>query len=124
VPGSTRLHTHPDASLDEKNFDLHLVSARAKEPLSLLQKIRRKEYDDPATEFTDRLGVRVITYYAEDVDPVVETLKNALRIDDPWSDDKRVALALREFGYRSVHLLAQIPLDGLEDEPTRLLGTE
>jgi len=110
--------------LMDRNFDLHLVSARAKTPLSLLQKLRRKGYADPKDELTDRVGVRVITYYESDVDPVVAELRQHLTIDEARSEDKRVELALREFGYRSVHLLAKAKLDGLENVDTRALGRD
>src|SRR4051812_15066357 len=80
--------------LGAHNFDVHLITARAKDPVSLLQKLRRKDYDDPALELTDRLGVRVITYYERDVDPVAEVLRRSLEIDPDRSPDKRVELDL------------------------------
>src|SRR5947209_3899219 len=64
--------------LDPYNLDLHLVAARAKAPLSLLQKLRTKDYSDPENQVTDRIGVRVITYYENDIDPVIGALKRAL----------------------------------------------
>jgi hypothetical protein len=57
---------------------------------------------------TDRIGVRIITYYRDDVDSVVERLKREFEIDRKRSVDKRRLLDLREFGYRSVHLIAKL----------------
>ncbi len=110
-------------ALQDDNFDLHLIAARAKSPHSLLQKLRRKNYADPESDLTDRVGVRVITYYESDVDSVVARLKAEFTIDDGRSEDKRIELSLREFGYRSVHLLARASLSGLEDRYTARLGT-
>jgi ppGpp synthetase/RelA/SpoT-type nucleotidyltranferase len=110
--------------LGQSNFDLHLISARAKTPDSVLQKLRRKRYEDPEVEFTDRIGVRVITYYQRDVDAVADELRGAFLIDAERSPDKRVELALREFGYRSVHLLARVNLTGLEEPGLAMLGRE
>jgi ppGpp synthetase/RelA/SpoT-type nucleotidyltranferase len=89
------------------NFDLHLVTARAKDPDSLLRKIRSKGYGDPARQLTDQVGLRVITYYESDVDRVALVLRNAFEIDEKRSEDKRVSLGLTKFGYRSVHLIAR-----------------
>jgi ppGpp synthetase/RelA/SpoT-type nucleotidyltranferase len=95
-------------ALSPRNLDLHLVAARAKEPDSVLKKIRAKEYIDPSKQLTDQIGLRVITYYEDDVDRVVAILRDILEVDEANSEDKRVALGLREFGYRSVHLVAQL----------------
>ena len=66
----------------------------------------------------------MIPYYEQDVDPIAEVLREALLIDDQRSPDKRVELNLREFGYRSVHLLARIELTGLEAPAVQMLGSE
>jgi ppGpp synthetase/RelA/SpoT-type nucleotidyltranferase len=88
--------------------DVHLVTARAKGPDSLRGKLRRKNYSDPSAQVTDTVGVRIITYYRSGVDPVVEALKREFHIDRSRSEDKRRLLDLREFGYRSVHLIARL----------------
>lgn len=89
-------------------LDIHLVVARAKSPDSLRGKLRRKTYSDPSMQVTDTVGVRVITYYRSAVDPVAEAIKREFRIDQTRSEDKRRLLDLREFGYRSVHLIAKL----------------
>lgn len=88
--------------------DIHLVSARAKHPDSVRAKLRRKKYADPAAQLTDRIGIRVITYYRSDVDAVARALQRELEIDRQKSEDKRRLLDLHEFGYRSVHLIARL----------------
>lgn len=93
--------------LEPGAFDLHTISARAKRPDSVRAKILRKHYGHPAMQMTDRLAARVITYFAEDVDRVTAELRALLDVDDRHSSDKRASLALREFGYRSVHLVAK-----------------
>lgn len=52
--------------------------------------------------------MRVIAYYQTDVDPIVEKLAQEFEIDPARSVDKRQALTLRAFGYRSVHLVARL----------------
>jgi ppGpp synthetase/RelA/SpoT-type nucleotidyltranferase len=57
---------------------------------------------------TDLIGVRVITYYRDAVDPIVARLQQVFEINANESTDKRLALGLRNFGYRSVHLIARL----------------
>lgn len=84
------------------------VTARAKTALSLLEKLRRKRYTDPEGQIADLVGVRVITRFRKDVDQCVDVLKGRLNVDAQQSVDKRSQLDLREFGYRSVHLVASL----------------
>ncbi len=92
----------------DTSVDVHLVGSRAKEPDSLRAKLRKKKYANPELELTDRIGVRIITYYRDDVDTVAERLKRELEVDSANSIDKRQILDLRAFGYRSVHLIARL----------------
>lgn len=88
--------------------ELHVVSARAKDANSLREKLLRKSYRNPQKQVTDLIGVRVITYYADDVDKVASSLQRELEIDRENSIDRRSTLGLRDFGYRSVHLIARL----------------
>lgn len=88
--------------------EVHLISARAKSPDSALSKVLRKAYKNPTKELTDCIGVRVIAYYASEVDKMVERLSAEFEIDRKRSVDRRSALDLRSFGYRSVHLIAKL----------------
>jgi ppGpp synthetase/RelA/SpoT-type nucleotidyltranferase len=106
---ATVLEAAVRSALGPHNFDLHLVAARAKDPGSLLKKIRAKGYGDPARQLTDQVAARVITYYETDVDKVVSVLRQAFEVDEKRSEDKRVALGLTKFGYRSVHLVVRLP---------------
>lgn len=91
-----------------EHLEIHQISARVKSCDSMRLKLRRKTYASPEVEVTDQIGVRIITYYAEDVDRVTELLKLQFRIDPRNSEDKRKALEDDAFGYRSVHLVATL----------------
>jgi ppGpp synthetase/RelA/SpoT-type nucleotidyltranferase len=95
-------------------LDIHAVLSRPKDPESLRLKLIEKEYSDPASQVTDKIGVRVITYYSSDVDKVVETLKRRFDVDSRRSIDKREQLGLRDFGYRSVHLIVRLKTERFE----------
>lgn len=94
--------------LDDPRLDIHKIEARAKDPQSTHLKLLRKRYENPADQLTDQIGVRVITYYAIDVDRVVDKLKGHFVIDYQKSVDKRRVLGTRSFGYSSVHLVVRL----------------
>jgi putative GTP pyrophosphokinase len=83
------------------------VTARAKTVASLRGKLRRKSYKRPRGKLTDLVGVRVITFYRDAVDQIVPKLQRTFEINVRESTDKRLILGLRDFGYRSVHLIAR-----------------
>src|SRR5713101_7589078 len=87
---------------------VHAVTARAKAVDSLRGKLRRRRYKRPAQRITDIIGVRVITYYRDAVDPIVTRLRREFEINERDTTDKRRELGLREFGYRSVHVIARL----------------
>ncbi len=96
------------SALQNSHIEIHKVEARAKDPQSAHLKLLRKRYHRPEHQLTDKLGVRIITYYSDDIDRVVDLLRPYFVIDQSRSVDKRRALGLRAFGYSSVHLVARL----------------
>lgn len=94
--------------LQETSLEIHAITARAKEPDSVHLKLLRKKYRRPQSQLTDKIGARVITYYADDVDLVIDALRPHIDIDRAKSVDKRRDLGLRSFGYSSVHIVGQL----------------
>lgn len=88
---------------------LHTIVPRAKEPGSLLDKLRRKEYPDPEKGLKDLVGVRVVTYYPDDAARAAALLKDCFEIDEDESFDRLDQLEPTVFGYRSIHLVARLP---------------
>ncbi len=83
---------------------VHSVTARAKDPASLARKLARPDRNyGELWSVTDLLGLRVITYFEDDVDEVGRLLQGRLRIDLSRSNDKRARIEPRVFGYRSLH---------------------
>ena len=95
--------------LQDQNRRALVVTARAKTVESVRGKLLRKSYRRPRTQLTDTLGVRVILYHAREVDDVAELLRKKMQVREAASSDKRLALGLREFGYRSYHLVGALP---------------
>lgn len=93
-----------------RDYHIHLVSSRAKGVQSVKEKIIRKGYSDPQVEMTDRYGVRVITYYSEQVDPIVAQINTLLVLDPQNCVDKRTQMVSDgRFGYSSVHIVGKVP---------------
>ena len=102
------------------NVKAMMVTARAKSLQSIIGKLLRKPYKRPKAGVTDRVGARVIVYHAADVDKVTETLRRTLEVRKHHSIDKRLVLGLREFGYRSYHLVATTRDDIVTGAPAAL----
>ena len=88
----------------------HSITNREKSPSSLKEKILRetKNYEDPLSEITDLAGVRIITYFVEDVDKIVPLIETEFKIDSENSIDKRKKADPSMFGYVSVHLVVEL----------------
>ncbi len=84
------------------------IESRAKDPHSLLDKLRRKEYPNPSEQVKDLIGVRVITQYPDDAEAAAEILSPGFEIDREESYDKFEELEAKVFDYRSIHLVARL----------------
>lgn len=87
---------------------IHVVLGRAKTVPSLRGKLRRKQYPNPRTAVTDLIGLRVITYFAGDIDRIDAQLRRHLDVSESKCRDARKELDEDQFGYRSVHLIARL----------------
>ena len=89
-------------------ISLHDIKSRIKEKESLVKKVQKKEGKyNQLSEITDVLGVRVITYFNDDVDKLAEIIKNEFDLDLENSVDKRVTDPDR-FGYSSLHYIVSL----------------
>lgn len=78
--------------------------SRTKDANSLSEKIERKgDKYKTLSDITDIGGVRIITYYANDVDRVAELIEREFEVDKENSIDKRKTLEPNVFGYLSLH---------------------
>lgn len=95
--------------LEEEGIVCNAITSRVKERDSLDRKIDIKmdKYND-LSEITDIAGIRVITYYDNDVDRVAKIVEREFCVDKENSIDKREALDPEKFGYCSVHYVVTL----------------
>ncbi|MDF2438276.1 MAG: (p)ppGpp synthetase [Bacteroidota bacterium] len=82
------------------------VYHRVKDFESYFEKVGRKNYKDPFNETEDICGIRIICYYASDIEKIENIIKKELNVLE--SENKSDSLGLKEFAYRSVHNIVKI----------------
>ncbi len=91
------------------------ITYRLKDRESLSKKIDRKnDKYSSLSDLTDIAGVRIITYYTEDVNKVAEIVEREFVVDRKNSIDKRDALEPDRFGYCSVHYVVEMSQERLK----------
>ncbi|MGB3044111.1 MAG: hypothetical protein WBB98_13085 [Xanthobacteraceae bacterium] len=84
------------------------ISARTKTIDGALEKIRRKDYDDPQSQLTDLSGVRIVTYLEEHATQISNLIKGLFEIDEANSHDRSADLGEDKIGYRSTHFVCTL----------------
>lgn len=105
---STTLKALVTSLLKQKGIKTHQIEIRVKDKDSLKKKILRKgnkyEY---LSDITDIVGIRIITYFEDEIDQIASIIKKEFDIDKKNSIDKRKS-ETDKFGYRSLHYVASL----------------
>lgn len=101
--------------LSDEGISYNAITNRLKDRDSLSKKIDLKgEKYSTLSEITDIAGIRVITYYADDVERIANIVEREFEIDRENSIDKGKALEPDRFGYCSVHYVVKMHNKRLE----------
>ncbi len=97
----------------EARLKVHSIQMRLKDPTSLAQKLARPDrtYRE-LWDITDLLGLRVITYFEDEVDLIGRLIERHFTVDYAHSIDKRHLQSEGRFGYRSLHYICALPPTG------------
>jgi len=88
-----------------KGLNILSITSRVKEVGSLHDKIARKGYESPMSQVKDFCGLRIVTYYEDEVTKIADFLGSEFVVDADHSGDKRSELGVGEFGYRTYNLV-------------------
>ncbi len=91
-----------------KSIKTHTISSRIKEVSSLLDKIRRKNIDNPFENIHDIVGFRVVCLFLSDLEEIGNIIRREFDVFE--EDDKVNDTELNIFGYMSLHLKAKLKI--------------
>ena len=86
------------------------ISGRVKDRDSVMRKVAAGggKYES-ILDITDIAGLRVIVYFADDVDKIGGIVRREFDVIEQHSVDKRAVLPAEQFGYLSLHEIIQLP---------------
>ena len=106
---TAKLRTLTEEILLDRGLKVHSVTARVKTRDSLAKKLLKAEGKYAVlSEVTDLVGIRIITFFEDDVDRAAKAVEAEFLVDPDHSVDKRDLLDPDRFGYLSLHYVVSL----------------
>lgn len=114
MPAYNKIMAIAKQELDKaiNGIGLYIVAqeSRIKTESSLAGKLDLKGYKySSISDITDIVGIRIVTFFSDEVDKVAVLIDKLFDVDWSQSVDKRKMHALDSFGYNSLHYICRIP---------------
>ncbi|MDT3360844.1 MAG: (p)ppGpp synthetase [Bacteroidota bacterium] len=107
---SEQVYNNLKKTLSDAGLILAAIEYRVKTEDSLAGKLELKGSKYASLkDITDIIGLRVITFYTDDVEKVASAVERMFTIDWANSIDKRKAHEIDSFGYLSLHYICSMP---------------
>ncbi|MFC1810343.1 GTP pyrophosphokinase family protein [Patescibacteria group bacterium] len=96
--------------LDKEGFSSVLIHSRIKTKKNFTSKINRPESKYAEfEEITDIAGIRIISYFENQIDNIAKVIEKYFVIDSVNSDNIKYRYDYKSFGYLSLHYICQLP---------------
>lgn len=106
---SDKVYAQLQQVLQEQTVEISSIERRVKTVESLAGKLERKGDKYASLEdITDLLGLRIVTFYTDDVDKVAAIVQQLYDVVWEKSVDKRKLHELNSFGYNSLHYICRL----------------
>ncbi len=90
-----------DKKLSKTDIKISGISTRIKKPISLRDKIKRKNYSDPLNKIKDFAGVRIVCGYENDFSEIEKIIYDLFKVHEKV--DKTYELGVDKMGYHGRH---------------------
>lgn len=99
-------------ALEESKIGYQSISSRVKGEESLARKLNRpdKTYES-LWDVTDLVGIRVVTFFEDNIDEIASLIERSFEIDYQHSTNKMNIAEHDRFGYRSLHYICHLKED-------------
>lgn len=94
--------------LQAEGIKTHSVASRVKKKSSVERKLEGSDTERDMSSLTDILGIRIITYFRDEVDEVARVIEREFKIDEENSVNKTAILDPDRFGYLSLHYISEL----------------
>jgi len=105
---ASRLRSLLEILIYQSKIPVVQIGSRIKSAESFVEKLERKNYQNPFEQIKDFLGIRIITFYQDDINEIVKIIRQEFELDYTHSVDKTTTITPEAFGYRSVDLIISL----------------